>query len=335
MTACSCGLTDVHTHFVPREFPAYAGRRSGAGWPSMAPAQPCHQHVMIDNKVYRTVSHQCWDGAVRAADMQNMMVTRQVLSPMPELLSYWMEPDDGAAMCRFLNETLAEFVATDTDRFVGLGAVPLQDVDAAISELDHLVNRLGLAGVEIGTNINGAVIGDARFEPFFDAAERWGAAIFVHALRPAGMERLVGPKVLEQVVAFPGEVGLSAASMVTGGMLTRHPKLRIAFSHGGGTLRALLPRLQHGWDSFPVIREHIAESPGELVRRMYYDDLVYDDRAVRHLVEIFGATQVMAGTDYPFAIMDKKPASRLAGFDDDTRALLAERNALRWLGREA
>lgn len=334
---CDCGLVDVHTHFVPGRFPPYAGRGGGAQWPSMAPAHACHRNVMIDGKVYRTVSEQCWEPDVRRADMARTGVSRQVLSPMPELLSYWMTPEDGASLCRYLNETLAEFVATDPERFVGLGAVPLQDVDAAIAGLDHAVNTLGLAGVEIGSNVNGTPIGAASLEPFFAAAERWGAAIFVHALRPAGMDRLVGPPLLEQVVAFPGEVGLAAASMLTGGTLARHPGLRIAFSHGGGTLRALLPRLQHAWKAFDVVRERIPDSPAELARRMFYDDLVYDDAAIGELLRVFGATQVMAGTDYPFAIMDPDPAGRIdaLAIDASTRAALRGGNAVRWLGLES
>lgn len=332
-TGCRCGLIDVHTHFVPSEFPAYVGVGGASLWPSMAPAHACHRHVMIDSKVYRTVSDQCWDPQVRRADMQRTGVTRQVLSPMPELLSYWLEPSDGASLCRFLNETLSAFVAADPDSFIGLGAVPLQDVDAAIRELDHAVHTLGLAGVEIGTNVNGTAIGDRRFEPFFAAAQSWGAAIFVHALRPAGMDRLVGPPLLEQVVAFPGEVGLAAASMLTGGMLARHPALRIAFSHGGGTLRAILPRLQHAWNAFEPIRKLMPESPGELVRRMYYDDLVYDGDGIGELLRVFGPSQVMAGTDYPFAIMDPEPAARLGALavDESTRYALRSGNAQRWL----
>lgn len=330
---CGCGLIDVHTHFVPGAFPAYAGTGAGVRWPSMAPAHACHRHVMLDGQVYRTVSHQCWEPSVRLADMERTGVERQVLSPMPELLSYWLAPQDGAALCRFLNESLAEFTAGDPQHFIGLGAVPLQDVDAAIRELDHAVNRLGLAGVEIGSNVNSVVIGDPRLEPFFAAAEAWGAAIFVHALRPAGMDRLVGPPVLEQVVAFPGEVGLAAASMITGGTLARHPGLRIAFSHGGGTLRAILPRLQHAWNAFAMLREGIEEPPLALARRMYYDDLVYDDEAIAELLRVFGASQVMAGTDYPFAIMDADPEARVAALpaDEATRQLLRAGNALRWL----
>ena len=89
---------DVHTHVVPQEFPRYLGTAVDVPWPSMAPAHACHRHVMVSGKVYRTVSHQCWDCTVRQQDMQRLGIGRQVLSPMPELLSYWFPAQDGAAI---------------------------------------------------------------------------------------------------------------------------------------------------------------------------------------------------------------------------------------------
>jgi aminocarboxymuconate-semialdehyde decarboxylase len=330
-------LIDVHTHVVPESFPAYLGKHANAPWPSMAPAHTCHRHMMISGSVYRTVSHQCWDCAVRTADMDARRVGRQVLSPMPELLSYWMEPEDGAAMCRYLNDVIATMVASAPTRFFGLGAVPLQDVPLAIRELERAVKEMGLSGVEIAGSVNGRVIGDPMFLPFFEAAAKWGAAVFVHPLRPTGMERLVGPPMLEQVLAFPGETGLAAASLITGGTMARVPDLRIAFSHGGGTLAALLPRLQQGWKTFPALADSVPQSPAEQARRLFYDTLVYDAPTLRHLVACFGAQALMLGTDYPFNFHEPRPVGRLdeAGLDAATRDALAFGNARRFLGRAA
>jgi aminocarboxymuconate-semialdehyde decarboxylase len=326
-------LIDVHTHVVPENFPAYLGQRLGVPWPSMVPAQACHRHVMVSGKVYRTVSHQCWSCSVRLADMDRSGVTRQVLSPMPELLSHWLEPVDGQALCRFLNDTIASMVAQAPDRFVGLGAVPLQDLDLAIGELEHAVRELGMAGVEIGGHVGGVPIGDARFRPFFAAAAQAGAAVFVHALRPSGMERLVGPPNLEQLLAFPGEVGLAAASLITGGTLAAVPGLRIAFSHGGGSLPTLLPRLRHGWRVLPPLQALMPEDPLLSVRRMFFDDLVYDVDALRRIVDLYGVSQVMAGSDYPFTIMDPDPAASIEApaFGPEMRTALRSANARRWL----
>ena len=184
MTACDCGLIDTHTHWVPAHFPAYLGARKGVAWPSMAPADSaCQRHVMIDGQIYRTVPDAAWDGARRAHDMTRTGVAHQVVSPMPELLSYWLHADDALALTRFINDELAALVQAWPQHFTALGAVPLQNVDLAVRELERLVRELGLAGVELGSNIDGKPVGHPDFEPFFSAAEALGAAVFVHALR--------------------------------------------------------------------------------------------------------------------------------------------------------
>jgi aminocarboxymuconate-semialdehyde decarboxylase len=326
-------VIDIHTHIVPEKFPPYRGKGKDVPWPSMAPADACHRHVMISGKLYRTVSDGSWSVPRRIEEMGAMQVTRQAISPMPELLSYWLPLDDAKAMIRYLNEQIAEMIAAAPDRFVGLGCVPLQDTDSALKELEFLRKDLKFSGVEIASHVNGVSIGEARFEPFFAAAERLGAAVFVHALRPAGQDRIVGA-FPEQAVCFPGDVALACASMITGGIASRHPKLRMAFSHGGGTMSILMPRLVHAWNMFPKAKESLPESPATIARRFYYDELVFEPRAIRFLVETFGKMQIVLGTDYPFALGDWKPMETLGktGLDADVLAAVTSKNALRFLG---
>src|ERR671937_163839 len=313
---------DIHTHIVPEEFPAYAGKGRDVPWPSMADAHACHKHVMISGKIYRTVSDGCWSVPRRIEDMGAMRVTRQAISPMPELLSYWLPLDDARTLIRYLNDTIAAMVGEARERFIGLGAVPLQDVDAAIRELEYC-GSLGFAGVEIASHVNGTSIGDPRYEPFFAAAEAMG---------PAGQERIVGP-FSEQAVCFPGDIGLACASMITGGIGARHPRLRIAFSHGGGVMSILLARLVHAWNVLPKAKEALPESPSVTARRFYYDELVFDPAAVRHVVATFGASQIMVGSDYPFALGDPQPLKTLeaAILDAATHAAICSGNAKRFL----
>jgi aminocarboxymuconate-semialdehyde decarboxylase len=210
--------------------------------------------------------------------------------------------------------------------------VPLQDVDASLRELEYVVKKLKFPGVEIASHVNGTSIGDARFEPFFAAAEEMGAAVFVHALRPAGQDRIVGP-FSEQAVCFPGDIALACASMITGGVAARHPRLRIAFSHGGGAMAMLLPRLVHAWKMTPKARESLAESPAVSARRFYYDQLVFDAPAVRLLIERFGSSQIMLGSDYPFIMGDPDPVGSLEAveLDHDAHFALSAGNARRFL----
>ena len=335
---CACGGIDVHAHVVPARFPRWVGNAAPKGWPSTTTAPEarglCHVHVLVDGQHYRTVDERCWSPTRRLADLPARGLAAQVVSPMPELLGYWLPLEDACALVRFLNETTASMCAEGGGRLIGLAAVPLQDIDRAIAELRHAVDTLRLAGVEIGSNVNGVPIGDPRFLPFFEACETLDVPVFVHALRPTGMDRLVGPAALQQVLAYPVDVGLAAASVITGNLLAHCPRLRIAFSHGGGTLASLLPRLQQGWEVFPALKEQVGESPSEQARRLYYDALVFDAATLRQIVDRFGATQVMLGTDYPFNFQEATPVASIeaGGFDAATVDALVRHNAARFLG---
>ena len=327
---------DVHTHIVPENFPAYTGIGKDVSWPSMAPAHACHCHVMIKGSVYRTVHQASWLPDERIADMDRRAIGVQCLSPMPELLSYWLAPKDGQLLIRFLNDEIARMVARHPARFAGLGAVPLQDPELALRELEYVIGELGLSGVEIASHVNGVSVGDARFEPFFAAAEKMGAAIFVHALRPIGGERVVGP-VSEQIMCFPGDIGLAAASMISGGIAARHPQLRLAFSHGGGVFSILLARMEQAWKLMPKMQETMPQAPGVYARRFFYDTLLFDPFVLRHVIHTFGASQIVVGSDYPFTLSDTDPVGtvRKAGLDEaKLRAVLCE-NAARFLGHGA
>ncbi len=325
---------DIHTHVVPATFPPSV--HGGAGWPSMQPVDTCHRNIMIDGKVYRTLSDKCWDAPKRITDMETMGVALQVLSPMPELFSYWLSAAGANDLLRYTNDQIAELVAASDGRMLGMAAVPLQDLDLAVAEMTRACTDLGFVGVEIGSNVNGVPVGSPAFDVFFAAAERLGAAIFVHAVRPAGMDRLVGPPALQQVLGYPTDIGLAAASMITSNTLQRFPSLRIAFSHGGGTLASLLPRLAEGKNVFPALRESIQEDVYTQARRFFYDTLVYDTTTLRHLLNVFGDTQLMIGTDYPFNFHDRAPVERIlqAATDVSVRGRLIHANAQRFLNLE-
>jgi len=330
---CTCRGVDIHCHVVPSRFPDAPGIGPLKGWPSMVAAGECHATVVIDHKPYRTVSDACWVAERRIEEMDGSGIRIQVLSPMPELFGYWIEAAAANDLVRHVNDSIAALVAEGEGRFVGLGGVALQDLDLAVEELRRVVLDLGFAGVEIGSNINGVPVGDPRLHPFFEEAETLGAAIFVHAVRPAGMDRLVGPAPLQQVLGYPTDVGLAAASAITGGLLLKFPRLRIAFSHGGGTFASLLPRLQQGYSVFPALKESMAEPPVVQARRMYVDSLVFDTDTLRRITSVFGEDRVMIGTDYPFNFRDADPIAGIEAAHADTalRDRLIFENALDFL----
>lgn len=149
-------IIDVHTHMVPDHFPPVGRRAAGDRWPCMEHVAPGQANVMIAGRLFRTVLDRCWDVPRRLREMAEPQyaVDRQVLSPMPELLAYQLEPQDGLDLARYLNEELIRMVEQAPERFYALGAVPLHDVELAAAELKR-ITALGLHGVEILSNVNG------------------------------------------------------------------------------------------------------------------------------------------------------------------------------------
>jgi len=308
---CARGAIDIHSHIVPSTFPKWAKGPVPSGWPSTESSDCCHRTVIIDSRPYRTVSDACWVAARRLEDMDRSGIAVQALSPMPELFSYWLDAHVAADLIRYINDVIATMVHEGRGRFIGLGAVPLQNLDLAVKELHRLKNELVFAGIEIGSNVNGTPIGDPKFAEFFTEVARLDLSVFVHAVRPTGMDRLVGPPNLQQVLGYPSDIGLAAASILTGGLLRKTPDLRIALSHGGGTFSALLPRLEQGFHTFPAVAEVLETSPSIQARALFADSLTFDKEMLRRVVEVFGDDRVMIGTDYPFNFRETAPVGRL------------------------
>lgn len=322
---------DVHTHIVPQKMPDYSKRAGGDRWPRMEAVDDCTCKIMIGGNNFRTVTDQCWSADKRLEDMDAEGVDRQVISPMPKLFSYWFEPQDTLDFSRFINGWIMELVSARPDRFYGLGQVPLQAPDLAAREIAEM-KKMGLHGLEIGTNVNGKSLGDPMFLPFFQEAEAQGMPIFVHAADPGGTDRFAGPKFLENLIGFPQENSLSASTLITGGVAEKCPNLKFLFSHGGGGFAIVLPRLDQGWHT---MGEFLPRPPSAYIGNFYFDSLLFDPLAIRFLIEKFGTRRVMLGTDYPFAIREApagKFVDELKGLPEEHLAALHSGTCLDFLG---
>ncbi len=319
-------LVDVHTHIVPRDFPAETNGEER--WPCMCHGSTGTAEVVISGKPFRKIDERSWDAARRISDMQRSGVTHQVLSPMPELLSYWFAPAAGLDMCRHMNHCIAEMVAGFPTRFSGLGMVPLQDPHLSAAELAN-VKAAGLSGVEVGSNINGKYLGDSEFAEFLAEAEHQDLAIFIHALHPTGADRLGQYPDLIPFSAFPLDTALCAMTLIRTGVPERYPNLRIGFSHGGGAILPLAHRLGRGAEVTDQFSGVLKKAPIDYARGFYYDNLVYDQGYMRYLAEEFAPDHMFCGTDYPYLIMDEDPAYQIDS------ANLIDTESLRWRAAHA
>jgi aminocarboxymuconate-semialdehyde decarboxylase len=328
-------LVDAHAHLLPRDYPPGAP----ACFPHMKPVEHSTDRMLVFAAMQFRARDVFFDAERRVAAQEASGVDAEVLSPMPPLLRYDLPAGDGLALARHVNEVTAQLCSFDPTRLVGLGMVPLQDPDAAAAELT-VIGHLGLAGVEIASNVLGASIGAERFLPFFAEAARLGLAVFVHAM-PGANDRLPPTAAGTYVVGLEG--ALAAASLITGGTAAKCPELRIAFSHAAGGFPLMLPRAQYfwsgSWNEEPRVPQRApmpddGPSPLELARRFYYDTLVFDRRALRFLVDYLGPDRLLVGSDFP-AMPREEPAGRTLRSLDLPAATLDDitwNNAFRWLG---
>lgn len=312
---------DFHTHIIPEELPEFAQKYGGTRWPTLEKTCSCGANIMVAGKVFREVTDQAWSPERRIRDMDEEGVDIQVLSPIPVTFSYWAEAEAAEEMSKIQNDFISNTVKQYPDRFIGLGTVPLQDVEASIREMDRCVHELGLKGIEIGTNINGKNLDDPSFTAFFEMAEKWEVPLFVHPWETLGTERMPRHNFM-YTVGMPSETALAAASLVSGGVMEKFPRLKVCFAHGGGSFPYILPRLDQGWKVWPHLRV-TSEPPSHYAKNFYFDSLNYDPLTLKYLVDSFGYEKIVMGSDYPFLLREIPPGKVI----DDTLELSSEQKS--------
>jgi aminocarboxymuconate-semialdehyde decarboxylase len=258
----------------------------------------------------------------------------QVLSTVPVMFSCWAKPADGGAIARILNDHIVDIASEFPLRFVALGTVPMQDTQLAIKELERC-KSIGLAGVEIGTNVNQLNLGEPQFFEFFKACEGLGMSVFVHPWEMMG-EKDMQKYWLPWLVGMPAECSRAICSLIFSGTLERLPELRICFAHGGGSFPATLGRIDHGFNVRPDLFTDNQHSPRKYLGRIYFDSLVHEAAKLDYLLKLVGADQIALGTDYPFPLGELEPGKLIESmpYDDEIKAMLFHGSALNWLNME-
>lgn len=323
---------DFHTHIIPKEFPDFAEKYGGDRWPTLHQTCTCGANIMVAGKVFREVTDQVWCPHKRIQDMDREGVDIQVLSPIPVTFSYWADKEAALEMAQLQNDFIAETVKEYPERFIGLGTVPLQDTVVAIQEMDRCIHDLKLAGIEIGTNVNGENLDSPHLTEFFKMAEEWNVPLFIHPWETMAKDRTPRHNFM-YTIGMPSETALAAASMIWSGVMEKFPNLRICFAHGGGSFPYILPRLDKGWEVWPHLRL-TTHPPSHYAKKFYFDSLNYDSLTMKYLIERFGIDKVIMGSDYPFLLREIPPGKVVDEMEDLSEAdknLLLGKNALEFL----
>lgn len=324
---------DVHTHILPREIPRWKEKFGYGGFITLDHHKPCCARMLKDDgHFFREIEDNCWSAQRRIEECDAFQVNVQVLSTVPVMFSYWAKPPDGAEISAFLNDDIAESIDKYPRRFIGLGTVPMQDTDLAIRELERC-KKIGLAGVQIGSNVNQLNLGEAQFFEFFAACERLGMAVFVHPWEMMG-EKDIQKYWLPWLVGMPAETARAICSLIFSGTLERLQNLRICFAHGGGSFPYTLGRIAHGFEVRPdLVAIDNERNPREYLGKFWLDSLVHDEAMLEYLVKLVGAERIALGTDYPFPLGELEPGKLIetSGFDDAAKAEMLHGAALKWL----
>lgn len=324
---------DIHTHIMPEKIPNWFDKFGYGDFIHLDHHKPCCARMMKGDKFFREIESNCWEPKDRIIDMSATDVDIQVLSTIPVLFNYWAKPAEGLETSRFFNDHICSCVTHYPDKFIGLGTVPLQDVDMAIKEMERCVKELKMPGIEIGSNINQLNLSDQKFDPFWEAAQELNCSIFIHPWEMMGENEMM-KYWLPWLVGMPAETARAICSLIFGGVMEKYPNLKFAFAHGGGSFPATVGRVEHGWKVRPdlcAIDNPI--NPRDYLGKFWVDSLVHDEVSFDVLMKTVGEDKICVGSDYPFPLGEHRPGELVESMDIpvEIKQKIMFENAMNWL----
>ena len=294
---------DMHTHILPKTMPNWTEKFGYGKFIHLESNADGSANMMQGGNFFRRIVENCWDESLRIKEYEQFNTQVQVVCTIPVMFSYWANPKDCAELSRFLNDHIAELVQQYPKHYIGLGTIPMQDIDESIKELER-IKSIGLVGIQIGSNINDKNLSEDEFFPIFEACSRLGLAVMIHPWQMMGFDSMK-KYWLPWLVGMPAETSRAACSMIFGGVLERLPKLRVCFSHAGGSFLPTLGRIEHGFNCRPdLVAIDNQVNPREYVGKFWVDSITHDIDALKYILNMQGSKRVCLGSDYPFPLGD-------------------------------
>ena len=329
--ATSDFVVDIHAHYVPNlVYSRFEQRRSqfpGVKMIVEGGDKPTYRFQFPGTMPTRPVIPGLSELVERKKIMDAQGIDHSCLSLWTDMEGYELEPQEGAAWSRFINECLMEELASET-RFSALAKVPLQDGALAAQVLKEAMAG-GFAGAMIGTLPKGAGGGnldDPSLDPFWEAASQLRAAIYVHPMFAGNDPRLADFDLINTVGRLV-DSSVALGRLLSSGHMLKYPGMSLVTSHGGGLLPYTVGRFRR---TYEATGRRFAD-PVAGFERLYFDTAVYDVAALEFLVARAGADKVMLGTDTPMSIAELDPVGmvKAARLDPDARTAICSGNAKR------
>ncbi|WP_081494816.1 amidohydrolase family protein [Bradyrhizobium liaoningense] len=248
------------------------------------------------------------DAKLAAMDRKGIDIS--VISPAPPMFYYWADADLALEVAGLVNDGVADMVGVKPARLRGMATVPMQHPDAAVAELERVVRAYGFKAVEIGTSIEGAQLAEERFRPLLRRASELNVFVFAHPYY-VGAKSGLENDYLTNLIGNPLDTTVMLANLMFSGRLDELPDLKLVLAHGGGFAPYQIGRLVHGHAVRSEANGISKSSPKDLFKRIYFDSLVFEPKALRYLIDLVGADHVCIGTDAPFDMADADPGATI------------------------
>jgi len=291
-------IVDTHAHVIPAEVTLDAVPTEA--WRPRVRWQHGRQVVEVGGREATAVAHEFIEIEGILDAQRRAGVDHVLLCPWVSLLRYDADPEEGLRSSRIYNDGLARLAQAHPETVSVLGTVPMQDTELATQELQSLMRRPGIRGVEVTTSVRGVYLGDDRFRPFWATAEATGALVFIHPTQRGFDLPVFRDYFMWNSVGNPLETTVAAAHLILAGVMEAHPQCKILLAHAGGTILALRGRLRHAHGRSPQARSRLQESAEDSLKRFHFDSIIYDAHLLRELIEYAGVDHVLLGSDYPF-----------------------------------
>lgn len=212
--------------------------------------------------------------------------------------------EDGPEFAQILNNFVADVVRRHPTRFFGICVLPLQDMSAAIKELERCVNVLGMKGILLYTNLNGKFADEPEFRPLFAKAVELDVPILLHPAKPITTE-IVKKYEMTSTLGNMFDNTIALTRIVMSGMLDEFPKLKLVCPHLGGTLPYIVGRLDHQVTVLKRGPRNLARKPSEYLREQVWYDVVSPlPLAVKFMHDFAGPDRLLFSSDHPWVEPD-------------------------------
>ncbi|MBV7315103.1 amidohydrolase family protein [Shewanella sp. NIFS-20-20] len=294
-------VVDMHTHFIPKQWPDLAAKFGSPNWPWMRHTEAGKAMIMLGDTEFRPVYQALWDPAIRLEEMDRDGVDIQVMSATPVLFSYDRPAYQAQECAQIFNDLALEICQHNPQRLKALAQVPLQDIDASCREVSRAMAN-GHIGVQIGNHVGNKNLDDEGLVTFLQHCAGENIPVLVHPWDMLGTERMK-KYMMQWLVAMPAETHLSIMSLILSGAFERiSSNLQICFAHGGGSFAYLMGRVDNAWRHRDIVREDCPELPSSYLNRFFVDSAVFDPDALALLIKVMGEERVLLGSDSPFPL---------------------------------